>query len=93
MADGMFRPLRWIVSGLTTLIGLWVFFFVPIGGTRTLWDHTRRIMGTPEAQELGHDLHRASEQVADRVQHEVIPTLLAHGDAGVDASHGGATRR
>lgn len=82
----MFRPLRWIASALSTLVGLYVFFFVPIGGPRTLWDHTRRIMGTPEAQELGRDLHHAGEQVADRVQHEVVPTLLTWGDAGVDGS-------
>jgi len=80
----MLRPVRWAVSSLCTLVGLWVFFFVPIGGTRTLWEHTRRIVGTPEARELGQDLGRASGQVADRVRREVIPTLATLGDdAGV----------
>lgn len=89
----MLRPLRWAISSVTTLVGLWVFFFVPIGGTRTLWDHTRRILGTPEAQELGTDLGRASTQVADRVRREVIPTLATLGtDAGVGRAGDAATR-
>lgn len=89
----MLRPLRWAISSVTTLVGLWVFFFVPIGGTRTLWDHTRRILGTPEAQELGSDLGRASTQVADRVRREVIPTLSTLGaDAGVRRGGDAATR-
>ncbi|MBL8604272.1 MAG: hypothetical protein JNK72_20255 [Myxococcales bacterium] len=87
----MLRPVRWALSTLSTLVGLWVFFFVPVGGPRTLWDHTRRILGTPEARELGHDLGNASNQVADRMRREVIPTLMNLDDGGLrDAAVDGA---
>lgn len=63
---------------------LYVFFFVPIG-ERTLCDHVKRIARTPEAQDLGRDLGRASIRVAERTREELqegmnLPALA--GDAG-----------
>lgn len=81
----MFRAGRWIVSSLLSLIVLYAYFFVPIGGTRTLWDHTRRILGTQEAHELGSDLRHASDQVATKIRREVIPAVVSGFDAGVAA--------
>lgn len=81
----MFRLGRWIVSSLVTLIVLYAYFFVPIGGTRTLWDHTRRIIATPEAHELGHDIRSAGDQVATKIRREVIPTVVSALDGGVQA--------
>ena len=78
----MTRLIRWAVSSFASLLLLWAYFFVPLGGSqRTLWDHTRRIWSTPEAQDLRHDIDRAGHQVATKVRDEVIPTLLAT-DAG-----------
>ena len=84
----MFRATRWIVSSLVTLLALYAYFFVPIGGTRTLWDHTRRILGTTEAHELGDDLRTAGDRVATKIRREVIPAVIAGFDAGArpDAS-------
>ncbi len=83
----MIRLLRWAATGVVSLVLLWAFFYVPVGGGRTLWEHTRRIAGTPEARDLGHDLDRARIDVANKVRDEVIPTLVATGDAGArDAS-------
>ncbi|MFO0626769.1 MAG: hypothetical protein U0325_14235 [Polyangiales bacterium] len=79
----MTRMIRWAASSLVSLVLLWAYFFVPIGGSqRTLWDHTRRIWSTPEAQDLRHDIDRAGHQVATKIRDEVIPTVLAT-DAGV----------
>lgn len=81
----MTRMIRWVASSLATLVLLWAFFFVPLGGgRRTLWDHTRRIWSTPEAQELRTDIDRAGHQVATKIRDEVIPTVLST-DAGVRA--------
>ncbi len=79
----MFRVGRWIASSLSTLVFLYVFFEVPVGGTRTLWQHAQRIMATPEAHDLGTDLRSAGDQVAHRVRTEVIPALAAGPDAGL----------
>ncbi len=81
----MTRLIRWAASSLLTLVLLWAFFFVPVGGgQRTLWDHTRRIWATPEAQDLRQDIDRAGHQVATKIRDEVIPTVLAT-DAGTRA--------
>lgn len=78
----MFRVIRWAASALTTFVFVYVFFVVPVGGERTLWEHARRIAGTPEAHELGRDLDRAGRQVAGRVRDEVE---RARRDGGADA--------
>ncbi|MDB4930617.1 MAG: hypothetical protein JWM10_3101 [Myxococcaceae bacterium] len=78
----MISAARWILSSLVTLIALYAFFFVPIGGTRTLWDHTRRILETPEAHELGHDIRTAGDGVATKIRREVIPSVLSGFDGG-----------
>jgi hypothetical protein len=85
----MTRLFRWVLSTLTTLLLLWAYFFVPLGGNgRTLWDHTRRIWSTPEAQDLRQDIDHAGHQVATKIRDEVIPTVLATdaGARGRDAS-------
>ncbi|MEZ4407100.1 MAG: hypothetical protein R3A52_11560 [Polyangiales bacterium] len=80
----MFGLLRYALSAVVTVVLLWAFFFIPVGGRLTLWQHTRRIMGTPEAQELGTDLRRAGHDVSDQVRRDVIPTLMNLGaDGGV----------
>lgn len=81
----MLRVARWILSSLVTLVVLYAYFFVPLGGTRTLWEHTRRILGTPEARELGSDLRTASDRVATRIRREVIPAVISRHDAGARA--------
>ncbi len=72
--------MKWALSIFTTIVLLWVFFFVPIG-SRTLWDHVTRIGRTEEAQDLGRDVRRASEQVWQKARNE-----LGHSDA-VDGGH------
>lgn len=89
----MFRLGRWIVSSLVTLVVLYAYFFVPIGGTRTLWDHTRRIIATPEAHELGHDIRNAGDQVATKIRREVIPTVMSALDGGVQVDAGRSRQR
>lgn len=82
----MFALARYALSAVVTVVLLWGYFFIPVGGHRTLWEHTRRIMGTPEAQELGGDVRRAGSDVADRVRRDVIPAVMNLGaDGGVDA--------
>lgn len=88
----MFRALRWIGSSLVSLAMLYAFFFVPLGGTRTLWDHTRRILGTPEAHELGEDIRSAGDRVATKIRREVVPAVLPGYDAGLRAD-AAATRK
>ncbi len=71
----LLRPLRWAFSALTTLVGLYVFFFVPIE-RQTLYEHARNIASTHEAQALRSDLTRASLRVADKLRDEARRTLL-----------------
>lgn len=89
----MFRATRWILSSLVSLLALYAYFFVPIGGTRTLWDHTRRILGTTEAHELGDDIRSAGDQVATKIRREVIPSVMSGFDAGLRADAGAVHRR
>ena len=88
----MFRATRWILSSLVTLIALYAYFFVPIGGTRTLWEHTRRILGTPEAHDLGNDIRSAGDDVATKIRREVIPAVMSGFDGGHRTDAGGAVR-
>ncbi len=82
----MFKFARWIGSTLTTVVGLYVFFFVPIG-RRTLFDHAKRVFTTPEAREFGDEMRNASVRVAARTRDEVEGVLrdgVLHGpDGGV----------
>ena len=79
----LLRPIKWAFSIVASVVMLWVFFFVPIG-SRTLFDHVKRIAGTPEARDLGHDIQRAGEQVYDRARTE-LREGFATGDGGHDA--------
>ncbi len=88
----MFRATRWILSSLVTLLALYVYFFVPITGTRTLWDHTRRVLGTQEAHDLGDDLRTAGDRVATKIRREVIPAVMSGFDGGVSADAATARR-
>lgn len=84
----MFSLVRYAVGAVFTVVILWAFFFIPVGGRRTLWQHTQRIVGTQEAQDLGHDLSRAGHDVADRVEREVVPMFGARDGGAADASEG-----
>lgn len=86
----MFRAVRWLASCSVTMVALYAYFFVPISGTRTLWDHTRLILGTPEAHALGDDLRTAGTRVATKIRREVIPSIATGFDGGRadDASAG-----
>lgn len=88
----MFRATRWMVSSLITLLALYAYFFVPITGSRTLWDHTRRILGTPEAHELGDDIRTAGDRVATKIRREVIPSVISGFDGGLRGDAGAALR-
>ena len=68
-------------SLFVTMIFLYVFFFVPIG-RRTLYDHAKRIAGTPEAQEFGHEMRGAGERVVEQTEHEIRTGLPTRGDSG-----------
>jgi hypothetical protein len=78
----MFKLARWAISGFCSLIGLYVFFFVPIG-RRTLYDHARRIATTPEAREFGDEMRTAGGRVAARTREEV-EGAIRHGVLPVD---------
>jgi hypothetical protein len=78
----LLRPLRWGLSLLTTIIGLYVFFFVPIG-SRPLYEHVKRIAATPEARDLGRDVTTAGERVGEKIRSEVRQGLLLDRDGGV----------
>jgi hypothetical protein len=56
----------------------YLFFFVPLG-ERTLWEHTRRIAATDEAQELGDDVSVAGERVETAVREKLRDAVI---DAG-----------
>lgn len=60
------------------MIALYVFFFVPVG-SRTLYEYSRRIMGTSEAQEFGHEMRGAGTRVITTAQHEIRQGLPAPG--------------
>ena len=49
---------------------LYVFFFVPLG-SRTLYDHAKRIAGTPEAHDLGRDVSGAGQRVITKARDEL----------------------
>jgi hypothetical protein len=78
----MFKLARWAISGFVSLIGLYVFFFVPIG-RRTLYDHARRIATTPEAREFGDEMRTAGVRVASRAREEA-EGAIRHGVLPLD---------
>ncbi len=83
-AHPMVRLVRWAGSLLGSILALYTFFFVPLGGSRTLWEHTRRIARTPEAQDLGRDLGRAGHDAASKLAREAWPSPpVTSLDAGV----------
>ena len=61
---------RRLIGLCISLIGigsfLYLFFEVPLG-RRTLYEHSRRIVATEPAQELGEDLETAGTTLHDRV--------------------------
>ena len=66
---------------------LYVFFFVPLG-SRTLYDHFKRIAGTSEAQEMGRDVSGAGQRVITKARDELRTNFpLPH-----DSRDGGASR-
>ncbi len=73
--------IRRAIKAVVYLTGLLVlaygYFFVPLG-QRTLFDHTRRILATPEAQELGAEVDVAAGRMGQAV-HEHLEALQ---DAG-----------
>jgi hypothetical protein len=77
------RPIRWAISALSTIVFLYVFFFIPIG-RRTLYEHARRIAGTPEAHDFERDMGTAGRRVLEKAQHEIRHSFpLPGGDGGV----------
>jgi len=66
----MRRLFRVAISLVGLLATLWVLFMVPFGH-RTLWEHLTRVAATPEAREMGSDLGRAGEDLADEVVTQV----------------------
>ena len=80
----LLRPLKWAWSLAVTLCVLYVVFYVPIG-QRTLFQHLRRVAGTPEARELGREVSGAGHRALVRAQDEVrsgLPNVRARVDAG-----------
>lgn len=83
----IFGTAKLAASLFVTMIAFYVFFFVPVG-PRTLFEYTRRIAGTPEAQEFGHEMRGAGERVIDKAQHEIrdgipLPSLGDGGTLGI----------
>ncbi|MDP3278811.1 MAG: hypothetical protein Q8Q09_26705 [Deltaproteobacteria bacterium] len=79
----MFKLARWMGSAFVTMVGLYVFFFIPIG-RRTLCDHARRVATTPEAREFGDEMRQAGGRVADRTRSE-FEGVIRHGVLPNDA--------
>ncbi|MEI8256947.1 MAG: hypothetical protein WCJ30_14840 [Deltaproteobacteria bacterium] len=66
----IFGTAKLVVSLFVTMIAMYVFFFVPVG-SRTLYEYSRRIAGTSEAQEFGHEMRGAGTRVITKAQHEI----------------------
>ncbi len=66
----IFGTAKLLVSLFVTMIAAYVFFFVPVG-RRTLYDYSRRIAGTSEAQEFGHEMRGAGTRVITKAQNEI----------------------
>ena len=78
----IFGAAKMALSLFVSMIVLYVVFFVPVGH-RTLWEYGRRIAGTPEAQEFGHEMQGAGERVIDKAQHEIHIPMPSFGDGGL----------
>jgi len=48
----------------------YLFFIVPLD-ERTLYEHVRRVVATPEAQEMGSEVQRAGRRLGEKVQSEM----------------------
>jgi hypothetical protein len=70
---------RFGIKIAVTLAVLYCTFFMQIG-SRTLWQHMRRIAGTPEAQELGSDIVAELGSAKDAVKRKVGSTLGSAGN-------------
>ncbi len=62
----MFSLGKRALEAVILLAALYTFVFVPLG-ERTLWQHTRAIFSTPEAQRAGREL----TQAGGRMLHEL----------------------
>ena len=62
----LFNSIVWL-AGLIAI--LYVFFFVQVG-RRTLFGHTMNIAATPEAQELGEDLHESVQEIREQAREQ-----------------------
>lgn len=70
--------------GLGTLV--YVFFTVPIG-SRTAYEHVRRIAATEPAQELGREVERTSQEVTKQVVEKARGIAAERLDSGVLPLH------
>jgi hypothetical protein len=87
----IFKPFKLVVSLFVTIAVLYFTFFVKLGD-KTLWEHGRAIVSTPEAQSLGQGMKQTGEQVVDRAAQEMRNGL--HGaDAGTPATTSTHRRR
>lgn len=72
------------MKSILALIGLgvvlYVVLFVPLG-SRTLWEHGRRIAATDEAQELGAEASDAADRLQQHLEEELQEHVLL--DAGL----------
>lgn len=70
------------MKSILALIGLgvvlYVVLFVPLG-SRTLWEHGRRIAATDEAQELGAEASDAAERLQEHIEEELQEHVLLDG--------------
>ena len=62
--------IRFIFSCLVFTFFVWFVLTVPVG-KYTLWEHTKRIASTKEAQELSEGAKAVAKDAASRVQQEV----------------------
>jgi len=93
----MRRLFRVALSLVGLLAFLWVLFMVPLG-RRTLWEHITRVAATPAAQEMGSELGRAGEDLADEVVNQVdrlrrdAGAEAGQADPGDDRGSGGRSK-
>ena len=58
----MFKLARRAVECVILLIALYAAVFVPLG-QKTLWQHARAVLSTPEAKDAGREIHQAGDKM------------------------------